>query len=67
MMVTDCGVLAPKDPGVGDVIAAVEWMTPERAVMMRGACEARAQRFDTHVFLKRMRGLLEEEGSQNHV
>ncbi len=67
LLVTACGVLAPKDPGVGDVIAAVEWMTPERALRMRGACEARAQRFDTDVFLKRMRGLLEEERSQNHV
>ncbi|MDQ1337021.1 MAG: hypothetical protein QG552_3971, partial [Thermodesulfobacteriota bacterium] len=61
LMVTDCGVLAPKDPVVTDVIEAVEWMTPARALRMREACEARARRFDTGVFLKKMRDLLDED------
>jgi len=59
-MVVDCGVLAPKDPVAADLIEAVEWMTPERALRMREACEARARRFDTGVFLKKMRDLLDE-------
>jgi len=59
-LVTDYGVLAPKDPGVGDIIEAVAWMTPARAVRMRRACEARARCFDTDVFLKGMRGVLGE-------
>jgi glycosyltransferase involved in cell wall biosynthesis len=62
LMITDCGVLVPRDPGVKDVIEAVEWMTRERAFRMRGACEARARRFDTGLFLKKMRELLEGEG-----
>jgi len=67
LMFTDCGVLVPKDPGVGDVVKAVEWMTMERALRMRGACEARARRFDTRVFLKKMQDVLEEEEQATHV
>ncbi len=58
MIITDCGVLVTKDPGVEDVIEAVEWMTPKRALGMREACEVRARRFDTSVFLQKMRDLI---------
>jgi len=67
LMVTDCGVLVPKDPGVGDLVKAVEWVTIERALKMRAACEARARRFDTRVFLKKMRNVLGEEEQVSHV
>ncbi|MBW2203107.1 MAG: glycosyltransferase [Deltaproteobacteria bacterium] len=63
LLVTDCGVLMAKDPGVEDVVEAVEWMTPERVLAMRESCEERAKRFDTDVFVKKMRGLIEGEVS----
>ena len=59
LLVTDCGVLMAKDPGVEDVVEAVEWMTPERALTKRESCEERAKRFDTDIFLQKMRGLIE--------
>ncbi|MFO7601339.1 MAG: glycosyltransferase [Candidatus Desulfacyla sp.] len=62
MMITDCGVLVAKDPGIKDIVEAVEWMTPERAFGMRRACEARARRFDTNVFLQKMRDVIEGQG-----
>ena len=58
LVVTNCGVLMARDPGVEDVIEAVEWMTPSRALGMRRACEERAKLFDTDVFLKKMRELI---------
>jgi glycosyltransferase involved in cell wall biosynthesis len=67
LLATDCGVLAPKDPGVADVIEAVEWMTRERAARMRQRCEERAKRFDTTVFLEKMRDVIDSEGAQNYV
>lgn len=59
LLITDCGVLVPKDPGVADVIEAVEWMTPKRVLAMRGSCEERAKLFDTDVFLQKMRDVIE--------
>ncbi|MCF8142837.1 MAG: glycosyltransferase [Deltaproteobacteria bacterium] len=62
MMITDCGVLVTRDPGIEDIVEAVEWMTPERAIRMRGACEARASRFDISIFLEKMKNVIEGEG-----
>ncbi|MCJ7684509.1 MAG: glycosyltransferase, partial [Desulfobacteraceae bacterium] len=59
LLITDCGVLVPKEPEVADVIEAVEWMTPKRVLAMRGSCEERAKRFDTDVFVQKMRDLIE--------
>jgi len=59
LLVTDCGVLVAKEPGVADVIEAVEWMTPKRVLAMRGSCEERAKRFNTDVFFQKMRDLIE--------
>ncbi len=59
LMITDCGVLVVKEPRVADVIEAVEWMTPKRVLGMRGSCEKRAKRFDTALFLQKMRDLIE--------
>lgn len=67
LLVTDCGVLAPRDPGIGDVIEAVEWMTPERAARMRQRCEERAKQFDTTVFLEKMRDVIDSEVGQHYV
>ena len=59
LLITDCGVLVPKEPGVADVIEAVEWMRPEKALAMRRGCEERAKRFDTDVFVEKMRDVIE--------
>ena len=59
LLITDCGVLVPKEPEVDHVMKAVEWMTPKRALGMRGSCEERAKRFDTDVFLQKMRDVIE--------
>ena len=59
MLITDCGVLVPEEPGVEDVIEAVEWMTPQRALGMREACEERANKFDKSVFIEKMREVIE--------
>ncbi len=59
LLITDCGVLVPKEPEVEHVIKAVEWMTPKRVLAMRGSCEERAKRFDTDLFLQKMRDLIE--------
>jgi len=59
LMITDCGVLVPKEPKMEDVVEAVEWMTPKRVLAMRGSCEERAKRFDTALFLQKMRDVIE--------
>jgi len=59
LLITDCGVLVPKEPKMEHVIEAVEWMTPKRALAMRGSCEERAKRFDTALFLQKMRDVIE--------
>jgi len=47
-----------KDPRVEDIIEAVEWMTPTRALGMRRGCEERVKQFDTNVFLQKMRDVI---------
>ena len=59
LMITDCGVLVPKEPKMEDVVEAVEWMTPKRVLAMRGSCEERAKRFDTALFIQKMRDVIE--------
>jgi glycosyltransferase involved in cell wall biosynthesis len=39
-------------------VKAVRWLDPKRAHAMRKDCEAQAKKFDTSVFLKRMREVL---------
>ena len=59
LLATDYGVLMVRDPGVKDVVEAVEWMTTARALGMRRACEEHAKLFDTDVFLQKMRDLIQ--------
>jgi glycosyltransferase involved in cell wall biosynthesis len=59
LLITECGVLVPEEPKVEHIIEAVEWMTPKRALKMRGACEERAKRFDKSVFIEKMREVVE--------
>lgn len=43
---------------VSDIVKAVNWMTPARALQMRQECESCAEKFDTNVFLKKMNELV---------
>lgn len=56
------GWLMPPEGGVEEVMAAVAWMSPARALAMRRACEVQAARFDRTAFLEKMRALLERIG-----
>ena len=67
LLAKDCGVLMAKDPGVEDVVEAVEWMTPTRALGMRRGCEERAKQFDTDVFLQKMRDVIKCKVYPDHV
>jgi glycosyltransferase involved in cell wall biosynthesis len=58
-LITECGVLVPPDPTVQDIVEAVKWMTPQRALGMRDACEERAKLFDKEVFIEKMREVIE--------
>jgi len=59
LLITDCGVLVPEEPKVEHIIKAVEWMTFQRALEMRWACEARAKKFSKSVFEEKMREVIE--------
>ncbi|WP_243439315.1 glycosyltransferase [Fundidesulfovibrio soli] len=48
------GILLRANPDAGDVARAVAQMTPELALSMRPACEARAKRFDEAAFREKM-------------
>lgn len=54
----ETGILVPADPTVEALADAVQRLDGARALAMRAACEARAARFATAVFLERMRSLL---------
>jgi len=54
------GILLPANPTARQVAEAVAAMTPEKALSMRGACEAQARRFDEAVFRRKMRQVVEE-------
>ena len=54
----ETGVLAPADPRVEDLVAAIESLPPPRALAMREACERRAAQFSRERFLERMREVL---------
>jgi len=51
LLITDCGVLVPKEPKMEHVIEAVEWMTPQGLLGCGEGVEERAKQFDTNVFL----------------
>ena len=55
----ETGILVPADPSPADVALAVRAMTPDAALAMRPACEARATAFDESVFRRSMRALVE--------
>lgn len=52
------GILMPDDFTIYDTMEAVKWMTPERALAMRGDCVARAGEYSVEVFGKKIKELL---------
>ena len=52
------GYLVPEGAAVQDVMNAVQKLTPEAALAMRSACEARAAEFSTARFIDGMRAVL---------
>ncbi len=56
----ETGILLPPDFREGDLIDAVRQMTPERALAMRSACEARASLFTREKFMSAMREVIED-------
>lgn len=55
----ETGILVRSHPGPKEIVAAVGELTPGVALAMREACEARARDFDTAIFLRGMRKVLE--------
>jgi len=53
---TPHGLLIKKAPEIEDIVQAIYWMTPHRALEMRENCEARAQLFDILLFIRAMVG-----------
>jgi glycosyltransferase involved in cell wall biosynthesis len=47
----ETGLLLPPNPNPQEIAQAVLWLTPERALAMRTACEQRASDFTTDRFL----------------
>ncbi|MEA4855559.1 glycosyltransferase [Solidesulfovibrio sp.] len=52
------GILLPPDPGPEDVARGVAALDGAKALAMRPACEERARKFDTAVFVEKMRGVV---------
>jgi len=51
---TPYGLLIKKMPEVGNIVRAVYWMTPQRALKMKNICTLRAQLFDNRIFIQTM-------------
>ncbi len=54
----------PKEYSLADLIAAIEWMTPGRALTMRRACEEQAKKFDEKVFVEKIKEIIDESSSE---
>ncbi|HRY63483.1 MAG TPA: glycosyltransferase [Patescibacteria group bacterium] len=52
------GKFIPADYTLEDIIKAVNWLTPERALSMRPACEAQAQNFSEEKFIEGIKAII---------
>jgi len=52
------GKLIPAKYSIDDIIKAVNWLTKERALLMRENCQARAGKFSQEKFIKSIRELI---------
>lgn len=53
------GLLVKSGPEAGDLIAAVNELTADKALSMRPACEKRAQKFGKRIFMEQLQAHLE--------
>jgi glycosyltransferase involved in cell wall biosynthesis len=52
------GKFIPANYSIDDIIQAVEWLTPAKALSMKEACEETARQFDGQRFIREMRKLI---------
>ncbi len=52
------GKFIPAEYTIQDIISAVNWLTPERALNMRSACEQQSQKFSTEKFIQRLKEII---------
>jgi len=56
----ETGILVKANPSPEDIIDAVHELHPKQALSMRPACEQQAAKFNTAIFLEKMRALIGE-------
>jgi glycosyltransferase involved in cell wall biosynthesis len=59
----ETGILIKKDPGVEDVVAGIEQMTPEWCLSKRNICEEHVLKYDKDVFVKRVKNVVLSMGT----
>ncbi len=55
----ETGILLDPNPSVEQIRQGILNLSPDRALEMREACEARAKRFDQKIFIEKMKGLID--------
>lgn len=63
LVAEETGLLLKPDFQVEDLVDAVRWMTPSRALAMRPACEARARLFAREKFIEAMREIMDTKAT----
>lgn len=54
------GKFIPANYTIDDIVAAVNWLTPERCLALRADCEAQAQKFSKEKFVEKMKEIVED-------
>jgi glycosyltransferase involved in cell wall biosynthesis len=54
----ETGILMRSPPIVEDLVAAIRWLTPQRALQMKEKCQVQAQKFDEISFFKKISEIL---------
>jgi glycosyltransferase involved in cell wall biosynthesis len=54
----ETGFLINSNPSQQDLIQAIETLSPKKALLMRGACQSRAQVFGREVFIEKFKNLI---------
>lgn len=60
------GILIKSDPGIDDLINAVNWLTPAKALQMKEDCIRRSRQFGQNVFFKKMSAAIASLGRRKH-
>ncbi len=57
------GKFVPVNYTIDDIVKAVEWLTPEQALVMREECEKQAARFSEEKFVREIKELIKYQAS----